>query len=271
MRPTSSSGTRRSALTLTSTTRPLSESYRERRYNLRRQIPTVPSLRPGTRPTRTCTTCCSSRPKVEHAPSSAALQARHSMRVGHGQRAWAALREKFDGCSREALRAEHANFNSARTSPGEVPNEFLYELDTRCERLNACDPPEGPTDRQFEDIIFQALQPEYKRIRTSHLKKPNFGIDDIRRIMSAIYVAYLARSSSTKGIAGDCGARGCYARGRRQPQRHHLPLLRTRGQFQGHVAPPRQARAAATTTRATERTAEPAAGRTASTRPAALR
>ena len=25
----------------------------------------------------------------------------------HGQRAWAALREKFDGCSREALRVEH--------------------------------------------------------------------------------------------------------------------------------------------------------------------
>ena len=27
--------------------------------------------------------------------------------VGHGQDAWAALREKFDGCSREALRAAH--------------------------------------------------------------------------------------------------------------------------------------------------------------------
>ena len=37
---------------------------------------------------------------------------------GHGQCAWAALREKFDDCSREALRTEHAKMNSARMSPG---------------------------------------------------------------------------------------------------------------------------------------------------------
>ena len=90
--------------------------------------------------------------------------------------------------------------NSARMSPGQDPDEFLYELDTRRERLNACDPPEGPADRQFEDIILQALPPEYERIRISHLEKPDFGIADIRRMMSAIYAANLARSSSTTGI-----------------------------------------------------------------------
>ena len=70
-----------SALTLISTTRPLSEFYREHRYYLRRQTPTVPSSRPKTQPTRTCTTCCPSRRKVQHAPSSAALQERHSTRA----------------------------------------------------------------------------------------------------------------------------------------------------------------------------------------------
>ena len=92
--------------------------------------------------------------------------------------------------------------NSARMSPGQDPDEFLYELDTRRERLNACDPPEGSTDRQFEDIILQALPPEYERIRTSHLEKPDFGIADIRRMMSAIYAANLARWSSKTEIAG---------------------------------------------------------------------
>ena len=121
---------------------------------------------------------------------------------GHGQRAWAALREKLDGCLREAFKAKHAKMNSARMSPGDNPDEFLYELDTRRESLNAYDPLEGPTDRQFEDIIPQALPPEYERIRTSHLEKPDFRIADIRRMMSAIYAANLARSSSTKGIAG---------------------------------------------------------------------
>ena len=120
----------------------------------------------------------------------------------HGQCAWATPREKLDGCSRKALRAEHAKMNSARMSPGQDPNELLYVLDTRRERLNACDSPEGPTGRQFEDIILQALPPEYERIRTSHFEKPDFGIADIRRMMSAIYTANLARSSPTTGIAG---------------------------------------------------------------------
>ena len=92
--------------------------------------------------------------------------------------------------------------NSARMSPGQDPDEFLYELDTRRECLNACDPPERPTDRQFEDIILHALPPEYERIRTSHLEMHDFGITDICRMMSAIYAANLAHSSSTTGIAG---------------------------------------------------------------------
>ena len=121
---------------------------------------------------------------------------------GHGQRARAALREKFDGCSREALRAEHAKMISTRMNPGQDPEKFLYELDIRRKRLNACDPPEGPTDRQFEDIIPQAFPPEYERIHTSHLEKPDFGIADIRRMMSAIYAANLAQSSSKAGITG---------------------------------------------------------------------
>ena len=92
--------------------------------------------------------------------------------------------------------------NFARMSPGQDPDELLYEFDTRRERLSACDPPEEPTDRQFEDINPQALPPEYERIRTPHLEKPDCGIADIRRMMPAIYAANLARSSSTTGIAG---------------------------------------------------------------------
>ena len=92
--------------------------------------------------------------------------------------------------------------NSARMSPDQDPDEFMYELDTHRKRLNALDPPEGPTDRQLEGIILQAIPPEYERIRTSHLEKPDFGIADIRRMMSAIYAVNFARSSSTTGIAG---------------------------------------------------------------------
>ena len=194
---------RRSASALISTTKALSEFYRERRYHLRRWTPTVPSSRPGTRSTRTCTRCCSSRRKGQHAPSSAALQAKHSTRAqGTDSARGPPFAKRLAVVRGKRLRAEHAKTNSARMSPGQDPDEFLYELDPRRERLNVCDPPEGPTGRQLEDSILQARPPECERIGTSQIAKPDFGIADIRRMISAINAANLARSSSTTGTAG---------------------------------------------------------------------
>ena len=84
------------------------------------------------------------------------------------------------------------------------PDEYLYIMDTCRDRLNACDPPEGPTDRQYEDILLQALPPEYKAIRQVHLERGDFGLADIRRMMAAIYADNPARSCSDsfRGIAG---------------------------------------------------------------------
>ena len=122
---------------------------------------------------------------------------------GHGQQAWAALCEKFDGCSREALRAEHYKMNHTKMTPGQDPDEFLYIMDSRRDRLNTSTPPEGPTDRQYEDILLQALSPDYESIRRAHLERRDFGLADIRRMMAAIYADNLSRRSiTTTGIAG---------------------------------------------------------------------
>ena len=118
------------------------------------------------------------------------------------QRPWAALRERFDGCSTETLRVEHANMNSVRMSSGQDPDKFPYKLDTHRERLNARNPLEETIDRKFEGIILQALPPKYECIRTPYLEKPDFWIADIHRMMSAIYAANHARSSSSTSIAG---------------------------------------------------------------------
>ena len=45
--------------------------------------------------------------------------------VGHGQDAWGALREKFDGCSREALRAAHQELETVKMGSNEYPDEFI--------------------------------------------------------------------------------------------------------------------------------------------------
>ena len=87
------------------------------------------------------------------------------------------------------------------------PDEYSYIMDSCRDRLNASDPPEGPTGPQYEDILLQALPPECKAIRQAQLERGDFGLADIRRMIAAIYADNMARarSDSFRGIAG----RGC--------------------------------------------------------------
>ena len=112
--------------------------------------------------------------------------------------------------------------NNTRMRSDEDPDEYLYIMDSCRDRLNACDPPEGPTDRQHEDILLQALPPEYKAIRQAHLERGNFGLADIRRMMAAIYADNLARSrsGSFRGIAGRSAAMQAMTRDRNDIKCH---------------------------------------------------
>ena len=146
--------------------------------------------------------------------------------AGHGQQAWAALREKFKGTLREAIRAEHAKMNNAPMRSGQDPFEHLYIMDSCRDHLNACDPPEGPTDRQYEDILLQSLPPECKAIRQAHLERGDFGLAGIRRVMATIYADNLAhscfdlfrriagRGAAMQAMTPDCNDIKCHICGR---------------------------------------------------------
>ena len=123
---------------------------------------------------------------------------------GHGQDAWSALRETFDGCSREALRAAHRELETVKMRPDEDPDVFLYKKDRCRDRLNSVTPKEGPSDRRCEDMILQCLSPEYGRICQTHFEREDCSLAYIRRMMSTIYADNLARShfDSSRGIAG---------------------------------------------------------------------
>ena len=103
---------------------------------------------------------------------------------------------------------------STRMRPGHDPDDYSYHMDSCRHRLNACDPPEGLTDRQYEGIILQALPSEYDRIRQAHLERRDFGLADIRRMMAAICADNLSRSESSKGITGRGVAMQAVDRGR---------------------------------------------------------
>ena len=57
--------------------------------------------------------------------------------VGHGHNLWAALREKFDGFSREALRAAHRELKTVKMRSDEDTDDFLYKKYRCRDRLNS--------------------------------------------------------------------------------------------------------------------------------------
>ena len=50
--------------------------------------------------------------------------------AGNGRQAWAGLREKFKGKSREAISAEHAKMKNTQLRSGQDPDEYLYIMDS---------------------------------------------------------------------------------------------------------------------------------------------
>ena len=121
--------------------------------------------------------------------------------AGHEKQAWAALHEKFDGCSRAAIRVEHIKMTNTRMRPGEDLDDCLYHMASCRDRLNACNSREGPLNLQYEDIIVQALPSKYDRTRQTHLERGDFGLADIRHMMAAIDADNLSRSKSSNDIA----------------------------------------------------------------------
>ena len=97
---------------------------------------------------------------------------------------------------------EHIKLTSTRMHPDQDPDDYLYHMDSCRDRLNACDPPEDPTDRHYEDIILQAPPSEYDCIRQTYLERRDLGLARIHRMMAAIYADNLFRSEPSKGTAG---------------------------------------------------------------------
>lgn len=69
----------------------------------------------------------------------------------------------------EAIGAEHFDMHNTRTRPEQGFDEYICTIDNCRDRLNACDTPEGPICRQYEDLFLQALPSEFKAIRQSHI------------------------------------------------------------------------------------------------------
>ena len=110
------------------------------------------------------------------------------------------LDSKYNGHTKEARRACHEKLVNTKMEPGQDPDEFFFALDECRDLLEEMG--QAVHDESYEDIILQALPPEYERMRTSSYERRDFGLDDIRYMVHTIYVDNLSRSINAKPIAG---------------------------------------------------------------------
>ena len=93
----------------------------------------------------------------------------------------------------EALRTEHRKMNHTKMTPAQDPDEFFYIINTCRDRLDISTSPDSPTDQYREDILLQALSPDYESIRRYDLKRRDFDLADVRRVMATVYADNLSR------------------------------------------------------------------------------
>ncbi|CAN0068573.1 unnamed protein product, partial [Laminaria digitata] len=99
---------------------------------------------------------------------------------------WKALTEKYNGHTKEARRACHEKLVNTKMEPGQDPDDLCFVLDECRDLLEEM----GQTvhDERYEDIILQALPPEYESVRTASYERRDFGLDDIRHMVHTMYV-----------------------------------------------------------------------------------
>ena len=109
----------------------------------------------------------------------------------HGQQAWAVRHDELKRSPREEIRLEHARMKSTPTLSDQDPKEYLYIIDSCRDGLNVCDPPEGPTDRQYDDILLEAFPTAYKALPQAHLEIRDFVVADIRPSTPTIWPVHV--------------------------------------------------------------------------------
>ena len=127
--------------------------------------------------------------------------------AGHGQMTWKALTENYNEHTKETRKACHEKLVNTKVEPGQDPDDIFFVLDEYRDLLEEM----GQTvhDERYEDIVLQALSPEYERVRTASYERQDFELDDIRHMVHTMYVdnlSFCQRQASRR-------LRHCYADG----------------------------------------------------------
>ena len=104
------------------------------------------------------------------------------------------MEEKYNSHKKQPRGAYHKQLHNTKMKSGDDHDDCIYSMDDNCERLEVMGQP--VPDKRYEETILEALPVEYERVFTASHERRDFHFADIGRVMSALYIDCLSRSSS---------------------------------------------------------------------------
>ena len=119
--------------------------------------------------------------------------------LGDGVAAWKALKERFDGNTKETRRACREKLSTTMPSGGD-PTDFISTMDDL--RLRLVDMGEQILDDTYADMMLNSFPKEFAFIRQMHHRDRSFKLEQIKQTAINFHIDELSRTSSAPTVAG---------------------------------------------------------------------
>lgn len=130
------------------------------------------------------------------------FQAKSGGEMGDGAAAWAALKARFDGNTKESRRVCKTQLHAAKLRPGQNVIDFLANMDDLKLRLD--DMGEPTTDESYEDLVLSALthSTEYRFLQDMHYRSPFPDVEALKKTATNYFIDAQSRKSSGPAVVG---------------------------------------------------------------------
>ena len=116
---------------------------------------------------------------------------------GNRQKAMKDLEDKYPRVSNEIIRALQAELAATSMEPDEDPDTYIMKANRLRRKLAAVKEP--VTNRHFTNIIVQGLLENYRGIKLTTYKDPDFNLSKIQDSMRHLYLHGLSRKNTIAG------------------------------------------------------------------------
>ena len=131
--------------------------------------------------------------------------------MGDGAVAWKAIKERFDGNTKQARRTAREKLFKSTMAETDDPEDFVSHTDRLRDRLKELG--ETISDEVYESLLLDALPKKFQFIRERHYEDDSLGIKSLKKTAIAYNIDTKARTPSISGrgmaMTSDTGTGSC--------------------------------------------------------------